>query len=63
MHFTPWTSLTGGLNLGVAPAMFIFLNVRILETPSEKPHSLETPWTSKHSRLICRSARKSWSPN
>ena len=30
MHFTPWASLTGGLILGVASAMFILLNGRIL---------------------------------
>ena len=29
MHFTPWASLTGGLILGVASAMFILLNGRI----------------------------------
>ena len=29
-HFTPWASLTGGLILGVASAMFILLNGRIL---------------------------------
>ena len=30
MDFTPWASLTGGLILGVASAMFILLNGRIL---------------------------------
>lgn len=30
MHFTPWASLIGGLMLGVASAMFILLNGRIL---------------------------------
>ena len=30
MHFTPWASLSGGLILGVASAMFILLNGRIL---------------------------------
>ena len=30
MHFTPWASLAGGLILGVASAMFILLNGRIL---------------------------------
>ena len=29
-HFTPWLSLVGGLLLGVASAMFILLNGRIL---------------------------------
>ena len=29
-HFTPWTSLSGGLLLGVAAALFILLNGRIL---------------------------------
>ena len=29
-HFTPWASLTGGVLLGVASAMFILLNGRIL---------------------------------
>jgi len=29
-HFTPWASLTGGVILGVASAMFILLNGRIL---------------------------------
>ncbi len=29
-HFTPWASLIGGLMLGVASAMFILLNGRIL---------------------------------
>jgi len=29
-HFTPWASLTGGLLLGVASAVFILINGRIL---------------------------------
>jgi uncharacterized protein len=29
-HFTPWASLSGGLMLGVASALFILLNGRIL---------------------------------
>ncbi len=29
-HFTPWASLTGGLLLGLASALFILLNGRIL---------------------------------
>lgn len=29
-HFTPWASLTGGLMLGVASALFMLLNGRIL---------------------------------
>ena len=29
-HFTPWTSLSGGVLLGLASAMFILLNGRIL---------------------------------
>ena len=29
-HFTPWMSLTGGILLGVASAMFILVNGRIL---------------------------------
>ena len=29
-HFTPWISLSGGLLLGVASAMFILINGRIL---------------------------------
>ena len=29
-HFTPWTSLAGGLVLGVAAALFILLNGRVL---------------------------------
>lgn len=29
-HFTPWTSLAGGILLGIASAMFILLNGRIL---------------------------------
>jgi uncharacterized membrane protein YedE/YeeE len=29
-HFTPWMSLAGGLMLGVAAAMFILINGRIL---------------------------------
>jgi uncharacterized membrane protein YedE/YeeE len=29
-HFTPWTSLTGGILLGIASALFILLNGRIL---------------------------------
>jgi len=29
-HFTPWSSLSGGLLLGVAAAIFILLNGRIL---------------------------------
>jgi uncharacterized membrane protein YedE/YeeE len=28
-HFTPWTSLAGGLLIGMAAAMFLFLNGRI----------------------------------
>jgi len=30
IHFTPWTSLGGGLLLGLASALFILLNGRIL---------------------------------
>lgn len=30
IHFTPWASLAGGLLLGVASALFILLNGRIL---------------------------------
>lgn len=30
IHFTPWASLAGGLSLGVASALFILLNGRIL---------------------------------
>ncbi len=30
VHFTPWTSLAGGLMLGLASAMFILMNGRIL---------------------------------
>ena len=30
IHFTPWTSLAGGVLLGIASAMFILLNGRIL---------------------------------
>ena len=30
LHFTPWASLSGGILLGVASAMFILLNGRIL---------------------------------
>jgi uncharacterized membrane protein YedE/YeeE len=30
IHFTPWTSLVGGLLLGLASALFILLNGRIL---------------------------------
>lgn len=29
-HFTPWTSLAGGLLLGLAAALFILLNGRVL---------------------------------
>ena len=29
-HFTPWTSLAGGVVLGIAAAMFLLLNGRIL---------------------------------
>jgi uncharacterized membrane protein YedE/YeeE len=29
-HFTPWTSLAGGILLGIASAMFLLLNGRIL---------------------------------
>ncbi|MDO8279377.1 MAG: YeeE/YedE family protein, partial [Burkholderiaceae bacterium] len=29
-HFTPWASLAGGILLGLASAMFILLNGRIL---------------------------------
>lgn len=29
-HFTPWASLTGGIVLGVASALFILINGRIL---------------------------------
>lgn len=29
-HFTPWTSLAGGILIGLASAMFILLNGRIL---------------------------------
>ncbi len=30
IHFTPWSSLAGGLMLGLASAMFILMNGRIL---------------------------------
>jgi uncharacterized protein len=30
IHFTPWLSLTGGLVLGIASAMFILVNGKIL---------------------------------
>ena len=30
IHFTPWTALAGGVLLGIASAMFILLNGRIL---------------------------------
>ena len=30
IHFTPWASLTGGLLLGIAAALFILVNGRIL---------------------------------
>ena len=30
IHFTPWTSLAGGLMLGLASALFILMNGRIL---------------------------------
>lgn len=29
-HFTPWTSLAGGVLLGIAAAMFVLLNGRVL---------------------------------
>ena len=29
-HFTPWASLTGGILLGLASAIFILVNGRIL---------------------------------
>jgi len=29
-HFTPWASLTGGIVLGIASAIFILVNGRIL---------------------------------
>ena len=29
-HFTPWSSLSGGIILGVASALFILLNGRVL---------------------------------
>src|SRR5690606_8427624 len=29
-HFTPWTSLAGGMLLGVATAIFILVNGRVL---------------------------------
>jgi len=29
-HFTPWTSLAGGILLGIAAALFILLNGRVL---------------------------------
>jgi len=30
IHFTPWTSLAGGILLGIAAAMFILFNGRVL---------------------------------
>ena len=30
LHFTPWTSLSGGILLGIASAMFVLLSGRIL---------------------------------
>jgi uncharacterized protein len=48
-HFTPWSSLAGGLLLGSAAAMFILLNGRVLGISGIvggllKPRSNDTGW-------------------
>ncbi len=48
-HFTPWTSLAGGIVLGIASAMFILLNGRILGISGIvggllRPRSGDTGW-------------------
>jgi uncharacterized protein len=48
-HFTPWSSLAGGLLLGIAAAMFILLNGRVLGISGIvggllKPRSNDTGW-------------------
>ena len=49
MHFTPWTSLAGGLLLGLAAALFILLNGRVLGISGIlggliKPRAGDTSW-------------------
>ena len=48
-HFTPWTSLAGGLLLGLAAALFILLNGRVLGISGilgglVKPRSGDAGW-------------------
>jgi uncharacterized protein len=48
-HFTPWSSLAGGLLLGTAAAMFILLNGRVLGISGIvggllKPRAGDTGW-------------------
>ena len=49
MHFTPWTALAGGLLLGLAAALFILLNGRVLGISGIlggliKPRAGDTSW-------------------
>ena len=49
IHFTPWTSLAGGLLLGLASALFIVLNGRVLGISGIlggliKPRAGDTGW-------------------
>jgi uncharacterized protein len=49
IHFTPWSSLAGGLLLGIAAAMFILLNGRVLGISGIvggllKPRAADTGW-------------------
>ena len=40
-HFTPWASLAGGILLGVASAMFVLVNGRILGISRDRVRNLE----------------------
>jgi uncharacterized membrane protein YedE/YeeE len=49
LHFTPWASLAGGVLIGVAAALFILLNGRVLGISSIvggllKPRTGDTGW-------------------
>jgi len=46
-HFTPWSSLSGGIILGVASALFILINGRVLGD-QRHPRGSITPKSRGH---------------
>ena len=49
-HFTPWTSLTGGILLGLASTLFILVNGRILVEDGEPRHLDPALIVEQHNR-------------